>query len=228
MLYTEQNVKDNIRSRDGKRVFYLGKADTLTPGARDWLTQARIAILPASQAKPQAYRLLDGGIMAEKPEHMTHLHGEVLVSKAHPRIAFRGAVDSLEAELILCQLAVPDRKQELQEILKLTRELIRCEVLEEPLEEVTLCGLTPQQIRQHSHRPQDFYSQPHFMPEASDGWEIARLNRCRCAARSAELMAVRAFLDADGVPSREDILRAMNRISSMLYILMIRLKKEST
>ena len=36
MLYTEEAVRANIRNREGKRVFYLGKGDTLTPGARDW------------------------------------------------------------------------------------------------------------------------------------------------------------------------------------------------
>ena len=53
---------------------------------------------------------------------------------------------------------------------------------------------------------------------------IARLNRARCAAREAELAAAEAFSDRDGRPTRPDILRAMNRMSSMLYILMIRHK----
>ena len=48
MLYTESTVKANIRNREGRRVFYLGKADTLTPGAQDWLRQERIQILPAA------------------------------------------------------------------------------------------------------------------------------------------------------------------------------------
>jgi ethanolamine utilization cobalamin adenosyltransferase len=51
------------------------------------------------------------------------------------------------------------------------------------------------------------------------------LNRARCAARAAELAAVRAFTDRDGQVLREDLLRAMNRMSSMLYILMIRAKR---
>ena len=51
MLYTEQNVKDNLRNRAGKRVFYLGKEDRLTPGARDFLTRERIPILAAAEAR---------------------------------------------------------------------------------------------------------------------------------------------------------------------------------
>ncbi len=227
MLYTQETVRDNIRNREGRRVFYLGASDTLTPGARDWLRQEKIQILPASQARPEKYRLLGGGTAEVKPEHMTHLYGDVLVSKTHPRIAFRGAVDSLEAEIVLCQLKAPSVQKELTQILAYTRDLIRCDVLSEPVKEGLLCGLSDKQIREHSHRPQDYYGQPHFMPEAADGEAIAFLNRCRCVARHAELLAVQAFVDRDGVPVREDILQAMNRISSMLYLLMIRLKKET-
>lgn len=225
MLYTEQNVRDNLRNREGKRVFFLSKSDQLTSGARDFLTRERIPILPAETAKPAQYRLLCGGYITEKPEHMTHLNGDVLVSKNHPRIAFRGAIDTLEAEIILCQLiATGETAKSLSEILSYVRLLLRCEVLNEPLSARKLCGLTDSELRAHSHRPQDFYGQPHFMPEATDGELIARLNRCRCAAREAELRAVAAFVDADGAAIREDLLRAVNRLSSMLYLLMIKEK----
>ena len=227
MLYTERSVRDNVRNRAGKRVFYLGKGDQLTSEARDFLTRERIEILSAEQARPAEYRLLGGGFVTEKPEHMTHLNGDVLVHKTHPRIAFRGAMDTLETEIMLCQLVVePDIRKDLGEILALARRLIRCDVLDEPVPEETLCGLTEAEQRKRSHRPQDYYGQPHFMPEYADGAAILQLSRARCAAREAELKAVAAFCDREGNPTRVDILRAMNRMSSMLYILMIRLKKQ--
>ena len=225
MLYTEEIVRANIRNREGKRVFYLGKGDTLTPGARDWLTRERIEILSAETAKPDHYRLLNGAVLNEKPEHMTHLNGNLLVLKTHPRIRFRGAMDSLEAELLWCALCTDGRlRKDLGEILELARRLIRCEVMEEPVPEGKLCGLTQEQLRSHSHRPQDYYGQPHFMPEIADGEQILRLNRCRCAARAAELAAAAAFTDENGNALRTDILQALNRMSSMLYILMIKEK----
>ena len=46
----------------------------------------------------------------------------------------------------------------------------------------------------------------------------------RCAARAAELAAAAAFTDENGNPARVDILRALNRMSSMIYILMIQTK----
>lgn len=225
MLYTKEAVKANLRNRDGKRVFFLGKGDQMTSDARDFLSRERIVILPAEQARPDRYQLLSGGYTEQKPEHMTHLNGDVLVHKTHPRIKFRGAIDTLEAELLLCQQeAEPEIRQQLGAVLALARKLVRWDVLNEPVQEEKLCGLTQQELRERSHRPQEFYGQPHFMPGAEDGRLLLQVNRARCAARAAELAAAEAFCDREGNPTREDILRAMNRMSSFLYLIMIQLK----
>ncbi len=224
MLYTEEAARDNIRTREGRRVFFLGKNDRLTSAARDFLARERIEILPAEEAKPQRYRLLGGGFLEEKPEHMTHLDGTTLVPKTHPRILFRGKLDSLEARLLLCRLEVPEFDRELGEILDYTRRLLRWEVLGQPVEEGKLLGLTEQELRRRSHFPQDYYGQPHFMPEASDGKRMIHLNLARTAAREAELAAAAAFTGPEGTVTRPDLIRAMNRLSSAIYLLMIRQK----
>ena len=222
MLYTRQTVQENLRNRDGKRVFYLGKGDNLTSEARDYLTRERISILPASEAKPDRYRLLNGGYIEGKPEHMTHLNGDTLVEKTHPRILFRGAVDTLEAELLLCAAnAQGEIRKQLEEALSYTRTLLRNEVLDEQVVAETLGGMDEKALRERSHRPQDFYGQPHFMPAPTDSRLLLQVNKARCTARAAELKAVAAF-PAD----REDLLRAFNRLSSFLYLIMIQLKKE--
>ena len=225
MLYNKKAVQENIRNREGKRVFYLGKGDQLTCDARDYLTRERVAILPAEQAKPQSYQLLGGGTVTEKPEHMTHLNAQVLVPKTHPRIAFRGTVDALETQLLLCQ-SIADEVfyQKLQEALDLARLLIRCDVLEEPVPEMKLGGMDETQLRKRSHMPQNFYGQPHFMPEGKDDLLLLQINLARAMARKTELQAVRAFSDREGNPTRLDILQALNRLSSYLYILMIERK----
>ena len=153
MLFHEENVRENLRNRDGKRVFYLSTGDQLTSAARDFLSRERISILPAEQAKQERYQLLGGGYLEEKPEHMTHLNAQVLVPKTHPRIFFRGKLDTLEAELMLCQLAAAHLVTPLGELLDLARMLIRCDVLEEPVPEGKLCGLTEAEIRKRSHVP---------------------------------------------------------------------------
>lgn len=225
MLYNEETVKANIRNRDGKRVFFLGGKDTLTPSARDWLCQQRIDIRPATEAPISQFQLCDGSIIDQKQEHMTHLRGNILVPKTHPVIAFRGAMDNLQAELLSAQLTANEIvRRQLEEILTLARNIIRWEVMEEPAVMEPLCGLTAQELRSHSHRPQDFYGQPHFMPSYKDGACMIQLNRARCAARNAELAAAKAFETPTGECARSDILTILNRMSSMIYILMIRQK----
>ena len=206
------------------RYDHSGMVEQVSLGGNSFLSRERIEILPAEQAKPQRYRLLSGGYVEEKPEHMTHLNGDVLVPKNHPRIVFRGKMDTLESELILCQLADKGLENPVGEILGLARQIIRCEVMGEPLKWDTLCGLTESEQRKRSHFPQEYYSQPHFMPSFSDGMVIARLNRARCAAREAELASMEAFSDREGNLTRQDIPQALNRMSSMLYLLMIQKK----
>lgn len=225
MLFNKLAAMHNVRNREGKRVFYLGKGDSLTSDARDYLASQRIEVLPAELARPDRFSLLGGGFIEEKPEHFTHLNSQILVPKTHPRILFRGRMDTLEAELLLCaQYADSKTKEQLQQVLDYARLILRWEVMDEPVQEMSLCGLTEAQLRQRSHRPQEFYGQPHFAPDLSDSVLLLQINRARCAARAAELAAVDAFTDREGTPTRTDLLLAMNRLSSMLYILMIQQK----
>jgi ethanolamine utilization cobalamin adenosyltransferase len=227
-VYTQETAKANVRVRDGRRVFYLDERDHLTSSARQWLERDGVEILPASKAKPTEYTTLFGAKLTEKPEHMTHLRPTVLVPKDHPRIAFRGMVDALEAELLLCARAAGQGQlqRQLCEILEFVRSLIRCDVMEKAVEFRTLCGLTPDQIRQHSHMPQRYYDQPHFMPSAADSDLLLQLNRLRTLVRQTELAAYKAFRTADGDVTRPDLITALNRLSSLIWILMIRRKKE--
>ena len=225
MLYGRKEVQENLRNKDGKRVFYLGKGHQLTSDARDFLSRERIPILPAEQAKPDCYRLLNGGELQSKPEHMTHLNAEFLVEKTHPRIAFRGAMDTLEAALLLAAAESEGLiRTQLTEALAYARYLLGQEVLGEPIVCKALGGMEEQQLRERSHRPQDFYGKPHFMPSPEDGKTLLLVNFARCTARQAELAAVKAFQDADGLPTRTDLLQALNRLSSFLYLVMIQMK----
>ena len=138
MLHTEETVRAGIRVKDGSRVYYLPEGDRLTPSARDWLRNENVRILRPQDAPPKVYTTLSGGTLTGKPEHMTHLYGNVLVPKDHPRIAFRGMIDALEAEILLCQSTAAQEKhtellRALQEILDFVRSLIRADVLGEPV-----------------------------------------------------------------------------------------------
>ena len=225
MLFDRKAVQENIRNREGKRVFYLGKGHQLTSDARDWLTAQRIPILSAEEARQARYRLQNGGVLEQKPEHMTHLNAEFLVDKTHPRIVFRGAMDTLEAALLLAAAEnTGSIRTQLEEALSYARYLLGQEVLEQGIVCKALGGMDEKQLRERSHRPQDFYGKPHFMPAPDDGKALLLVNFARCKAREAELLAVKAFRDAEGLPTRTDLLQALNRLSSFLYLIMIQLK----
>ena len=225
MLYDRQAVQENLRNREGKRVFYLGKGHQLTSDARDWLNRERIPVLPGESAKPDGYRLQNGAVFAAKPEDMTHLNAQFLVSKSHPRIAFRGGIDSLEAALLLAAAeAEGNIRTQLEEALAYTRYLLGQEVLEQPVVCKALGGMEEKELRERSHRPQDFYGKPHFMPSPQDSRVLLLVNMARCKAREAELLAVKAFADKEDLPQRLDLLQALNRLSSFLYLIMIQLK----
>ena len=69
-----------------------------------------------------------------KPENMTHLHGNVLVPKTHPQIAFRGMLDSLEAKIMSLQVVASENglhrlTDALDEVLAYVRQILSAEVL---------------------------------------------------------------------------------------------------
>lgn len=225
---------DDVRrmSDNGRRgPVVVERNQALTPGARAWLASHRIeAVWPqgagGGDSAPK-YRTLSGQVLTEKPEHMTHLKGNILVPKDHPRIAFRGMIDTLEAETMLVQRAAADYPglvAELEEVLSFVRRFIRCDVLDEPVGEVRLCGYTAQQLREYSHYPDKFLGQPHFLPSHTDSRALLAVNKLRTLARRTELAAYAAFRDGAGRVEREDIILGLNRLSSLLWIMVIKLK----
>lgn len=164
-----------------------------------------------------------------KPEHMTHLDHKSLVRKDHPRIAFRGWIDRMEAEILLCGMEAdrqgfPDLADELDQLLDFVRNLIRADVLGEKVREISLGGYTADELREYSHHPDKYFGQPHFMASRRDEPLILHINRLRTIIRQAELAGYRAFKDYDGRVARPDIILAMNRLSSLCWIWMIKLK----
>ena len=233
-LLSEEDVRR--MSGNGSRGPVVVRRDqVLTPGARDYLQRHRVEVVyPQGKAQEGGapapkYQTLFGAALLEKPEHMTHLRGNVLVFKDHPRIAFRGCIDTLEAEILLAQQAAVGEglhglAEELEEVLAFVRRFIRFDVLEEPVGEVRLCGYGPEELREHSHYPEQYYGQSHFLPHYTDGPALLALNKARTTVRQTELAAYAAFREPEGGAARPDILMGLNRLSSLLWILMIKRK----
>ena len=232
-LLTEEDVRR--MSGGGTRGPVVVRAgEVLTPAARDWLREKGVEVVypqgnSGETGERPRYRTVSGAVLAEKPEHMTHLKGNILVDKDHPRIAFRGCIDSLEAEILLAQqtcagAGYPTLTQELEEVLAFVRRFIRFDVLDEPVGEIELCGYGPAELREYSHYPEKHLGQPHFMPNYTDSPAILAVNKVRTVVRRTELAAYAAFRDADGGVKRPDMILGLNRLSSLMWIMMIKLK----
>ena len=161
----------------------------------------------------------------KKAEYMTSLSGTELVSKTHGRIAFRGCIDTLQAEVIEAQvlaagLGAEEACGRLGEILALLRDLMAAEVKETPLPPPFLFGMDAEEIHRRSHEAftAGADGKPTF-PDHTQGPLAARLNTLRAKVREAELLSVRVFGPGENrlSPEREDIILALNRLSSALW-----------
>jgi len=166
--------------------------------------------------------------MTDKPEHTTNLLGASVVSKTHPRIELRGRLDEFNARIILLQTQAREAGEErleadLEELRGSVTNLMACEVRDVPCGELTLWGLTEEEIHQRSHYPERYYGLGHILPHADMGRWAAELNLLRTLVREVELCACRAFASSDGSEvTRPDFIKVLNRLSSALYILTYR------
>lgn len=244
---TEDFLRLELRNAQPE-TYYVPEGKILTPAAREYLQQRKIKIAkgeppeaaPAEPAAPAApapaaapaatptakYRDHEtGAFYMEKPEHMTQLFGNELVTKNHPRILFRGKLDSLQAMVVLDQaLIAADGNQKLVDdlgsILDNLREMMRCDVLDETYCRQTIIGLTHQELRERSHNPQKFFGiKQMLLPDYTMGRDYALLNQLRAAIRETEVAAATAFLTGSKC-TRPDIMEELNRLSSALHIMM--------
>lgn len=240
--------EDTVRQlllRQGITELHITRDTYVTDQARDYIRQNGIRLIsepdapaaagdlplndgirPAQEMRSGRFVTLDGRRLDSKPEHMTHLHGNVLVEKTHPRIVLRGKLDSLQASILSVQLKASDRGDArlvaaLQETLDLARSLMAAEVTDKPLGEVELLGMDEAAQRRVSHNPKKYLGVGHLMPDIRMGAVALGLNELRCEAREVELACIAAFAAEDGSCEREDLVRALNRLSSTFYIMML-------
>ena len=137
----------------------------------------------------------------------TYLHGNKRVEKNHPRIVFRGRLDSLQADILEAQVFISGErdfyKEALQEILDFTRDLLAADVNEKPFSRGSLFGLGLEELHKQASSC--------TLPNYTMGELPIRLNTLRTRVREIELLAVGA------VQNRDDILYALNRLSSAVY-----------
>ncbi len=253
-LITEQDIRkmvsDGLLKEKGE--FHLGKDTILTPSARAYLLEKNISLLGrdpsldnSNQAKTvesedktekkknhsidanAGFDTVFGVHLDEKPEHMTHLRGNLLVFKDHKRIILRGAIDYLESEIIIAQtvserLQKPKLTKDLEEVIRFIRKLLQCEITGEAVGDFMLAGFNEKDLREQSYHPSKYFGMKHFLPTYQHGEMTAYLNKLRTLTRKTEIVAFKAFKAEDGTITREDIIRAFNRLSSFFWIMMFK------
>lgn len=244
-VITEALLREQLKA-DTPEIYYIPEGKILSPAAREYLQQRKIKIIKgsppvekkeelepsqmpvAAPAQPIAKYVDEetGAFYTEKPEHMTHLHGNVLIPKGHPHIFFRGKLDSLQAQIVLVQATLAESKgnekiiTDLQDILTVLREMMRCDALNEPFKNEMLIGLTHKELRERSHNPMRFFHIEQMkLPDYSLGKTYAMLNQLRTQIRETEVAANIAFRDGKKCTNLA-VVEELNRMSSAMHIMM--------
>ena len=213
---TERELRDQFASGVPER-YDLPADCKLTPAARQYLMDLR---LYRHAAAPRPAAAVPGA--GKKPEHMTNLNAREMVCKTHPRILLRGKLDSLESEILMLQCTCAEEwRAPLKDALSLARSVLAAEVREIPVPAWTLDGMGPEEVHRCSHHPEEFGFPGHILPAPEHGLLAAQFNRLRAMTRETELAAVTAFWDGQKM-AREDIVLALNRLSSYFYVLQLR------
>lgn len=238
-VLTENELRIELKNKDINK-YFVDEDTIVTPSAKQYLSEKGIELVikkkneDKEEQKKQVtdelnemyYNSLSETYFKEKPEFMTHLHGKKIVFKDHPRIILRGKLDSLQAKILEVQIYAVKNKliklnNELEEILKLVRNILRAEVLDEEIEDDKLLGLSEKELREISQHPMKYLNSNHIVPNHTMGETVILLNTLRSMSREVEINAIQAFKGQDEV-IRQDIIRALNRLSSCFYIMMIK------
>ena len=209
-LLTEQVIRQLLKKDGSLKSLSVPAGSIVTPLAQDFLKAKGISLDFTQEEK-----------LNTKPEELTHLYGNQLTKKDNPVIIFRGKLDSLCAMILEAQLLGEENKNpafvnDMQEVLDFTRSIMPAEYRGEPMGDLRVLGYSSDELREISHNTEKHYGRSYLLMKPSMGPLCLRLNLLRTAAREAELAAVTAF------EKREDIVKALNRLSSLFYILIFK------
>ena len=154
-VITEMVLRNELKG-ECPPVYYVPKDKLLSPAAKEYLNQLKIKVefgdppaAPAPAASnnkgsaisdtPVGAKYVDeqtGAFYVKKPEYMCQLFGNRLVYKNHPRIVFRGKLDSMSSTVVMTQAEIaavggPQKLiDDLGDINKVLNQIMYCEVME--------------------------------------------------------------------------------------------------
>lgn len=234
---TEQDLMARCGLGQGVEL-HLSPEERLTPSAQELVNNRKIRILivsgdgrvarddgrPCIPWRPRSVP----SAKVEKTEAQTHLNGTEMVTKDHPRIWFRGKVDSAIAAAILVQTQLqPVLAPELQGLLADLRSWLgwamRCEVLDETVPALSMGPFSREAVRRLACHPEELGLEP-LCPDAAEGSVFTLLNWLRAIIRETEVAAAFAFRMQNGTLERPDILELLDGLSNAVYVFMLLVK----
>lgn len=159
-----------------------------------------------------------------KPEYMTQLNASQYSLKNTPRIRFRGKLDSLHGLMLLVIRKAKDEPaiqlaEKLSILAAYCREIASAEYNQRTAEPLVLDGLTDDDIRKATHKPEQVIGISHIIPQEDDPEILLWLNVLRCQVRETEIYALDAFEALLNDSAAHSVVKAMNRLSNAIYYL---------
>lgn len=232
-VLTEADLR-RMHLKENKKEWILSKDVFVTPTAREYAKEQGIRLeIEGEKYKEMSQtpirKNLNGTFVdamtgigySDKPEEMTHLRGNLLISKTDPRITLRGKLDSLQAKVLLLESEFLNNKKlfdDLESVLQFLQKILAAEVKNEPVEALLLFGLTEEEIHNMSHNVNEAFGIRHMVPNVEMGRLALQLNELRTQVRETELKAAVAFQEGDIL----QVIKRLNRLSSGIYVLFCR------
>lgn len=248
MVLTEDKLKSLYKKEEFKK-FIVENGTIITPSARQFLTDKGIEVVKEGAVEEKTpvhekvveriiektitpkYIGLAGESYFEKPEHMTQISGNILVNKNDKRIIFRGKLDSLKSKWLILQKELENYGNEklnkdMESVTDFIKKIVLAEVLDTELEEIKVLGETLDKIKEMSHNPKKFFEIGHmFDISVKNSMLVLKLNEMRSNCRECEITGVTAFLTEKGIDEKKEMLKALNRLSSVIYVMMLKGEK---
>lgn len=250
IFLTEEDIRQRCELGQGGD-FSLGPDERLTPAAAELLRSRNCRVILPGQTqgggKPAACKTAEkpapAPVSAPAPAtpapgapataepvaapkkacpDCTYLDADTVVSKSHPRIFFRGKLDTLISATVMVQTGFDGQgklpaviRNGLSDINVWLWQILQAEVSGDPVPAQSLCGMNVEAIRLVSRDPKKYLNQGHLVPDVALGPNVSVLNWLRAQVREVEVAYVQVGL------GREDVLESLNCLSSAIYVLML-------
>lgn len=252
-IVTETQLRNQIRQPQKGMTVRLPADARLSPSAQDFIKEWNMEVtfegesvnLPDSKpidspAKPAWDKpgefpvVLTGDLprcttcgmpVKPKPDHMTQLDSQHFAPKTHPRIRFRGKMDSLHALFLLVSaLARREKRNRLAELLgtlaAYCREISSAEYNQRKVAPLEMDGKSDDELRKATHTPEESIGISHIVPGSQDPELLLWLNWLRSQVRETEIVALEAFTVYEATePQEPELIKAVNRLSNAVYYL---------